>query len=347
MTTAPEIKRLLVMRNDRVGDLVLTLPALAYARKALPAAEITVLAAKNTACLLEQNPHVDRLLIDDRSTSARQLARELKPFAFDAAAIVHTESRNCLAVWLAGIPTRVTWYYNPISRLLGNRWVTVHRSRPPIHESEFALAFIRRLHCDPLIEPTPPHIHLAGAVRDRVRGRLEYQLGRRGPLFGVHPGNYHSAPNWPSDRYLELVIRLAAVGCVVVTGGPGESELLESMRRKLPGSLRARVAFHHEFSLMELAAAISLQDVLTVSNTGPMHLGGVLGTPLVALFSADPVQSPAKWAPLGQRHTILKAPLLAGESPTVPRSKAWDHMCRIAVEEVVHANLRHLESAAA
>jgi ADP-heptose:LPS heptosyltransferase len=336
------VKRLLIVRNDRVGDLILTLPAFEYARKAFPDAEITVLAAKHTAVLLDGNPNVDRVLRDDGRLPSKELASRLKPHRFDAAIVVKTNPRNCLAVWRAGIPIRVAWASEPLGALLGNRRVMVRRSHPPIHESQFALAFVKRLKMDASIELSVPSIGVNENVLHRIRSRIQADLGAGRPWFGVHPGSFNSTYNWPIARYRDLVEKLADHGSVVVTVGPGEQEMLTKIRTSLPSRVLECVAFYHEFDLMELAAAIALEDVLTVSNTGPMHLAGVLGTPLVALFSAHPLHSRAKWEPFGQQKTILQAPVLDGENPEIPEAKADDHMARITVDEVVEANLRHL-----
>ncbi|MHB8899207.1 MAG: glycosyltransferase family 9 protein [Thermoguttaceae bacterium] len=340
MKRAAEPSRLLIVRNDRVGDLVLTLPTLEYARKAFPSSHISLLTCGRTLAMVQGNRHVDQVLIDDRRWSARQLAARLRAERFDAALVINPGTRNYLAVWLAGIPVRVTWSRRLAGWLLGNRHVTLRRSHPPIHESQFALAFARKLKADPNIQLSAPRLVPDADTVARIGARIRADVGAYGPLFAVHPGNYHSAWNWPSHRYLDLVCRLAAHGAVVVTGGPGEERLLGQLENGLPADLAHRVAFYTDFDLAELCAALSVVDVLTVSNTGPMHLAGVLGTPVVALFSAQVCQCPAKWAPLGLRNTILQAPLLPGENSRLSPEQARQHMCRIPLDEVVAANLR-------
>lgn len=347
MKPAREPSRLLIVRNDRVGDLVLTLPTLQYARKAFPSSRITLLAGQRTLALLHNNPHVDQVLADDRTWSARQLARRLRTERFDAALVINASTRNYLAVWLARIPIRVTWSRRLAGWLFGNRHVTLRRSHPPIHESEFALAFIRNLRPDASIELSAPRLIADPVTVAKIGARIQRDIGICRPLFGVHPGNYNSAWNWPTERYLHLISELAARGGVVVTGGPGEERLLDQLKTGLPGDLGCRVVFYPDFDLRELCAALSVIDVLTVSNTGPMHLASALGTPVVALFSSQLWQCPAKWAPLGQHNTILQAPLLPREDSHLSLDEAHEHMCRITLEEVVEANLRIIRARAA
>jgi ADP-heptose:LPS heptosyltransferase len=124
--------------------------------------------------------------------------------------------------------------------------------------------------------------------------------------------------------------------------GPMETEPAARFQALLPAEVTSRVALITEFDLRQLAAAFQLADVITSANTGPMHLAGALNQPLVALFSAHPAQGPAKWRPLGNRHTILQAPLLPGENAEIPSEQAAVHMSRIQVADVLAANLKWL-----
>ena len=248
------ISRILLVRNDRLGDLILTLPAMHYVRESFPHARITALVAPRTASLLQQCSLVDQILPDDRLDNAAALSRKLREHDFDAAIIFNTSSRNCMAVWRAGIPTRVTWSGKPISWLAGNRRVFLRRSHPPIHESQFALKLAQRL-CDrDLPAPWLPQLRIPDEVTARVRSRLAKATGNRRPLFGIHPGNYQSSHNWPPERYASLINTLAHHGAVLVTGGPGEEPLLEQLRSSVPVHLSHRITWSNDLDAIELAA---------------------------------------------------------------------------------------------
>jgi ADP-heptose:LPS heptosyltransferase len=342
-----QLDRILVVRNDRIGDLVLTLPALEAIRRAWPQAHVAALASGYAGELLAGCRYVDEVLIDDRSQDARLLAGRLRPMQFDAALVINTSTRACLAAWRAGIRRRVFWAYKPVGMLLANRRVAVHRNRPPIHEAEFALAFVRRLGVDVHLRELAPRLELDPVAQHRVTARIERDLGTVGPLFGVHPGNGASAYNWPQSHYVRLVYQLAQYGRVMVTGTPGEQLLLDLIGNQLDAHTRSRVAFYSDFSLPELVAAIAAQTVLTASSTGPMHLAGILGRPVVGLFSPHPAHLPQKWAPLGHDHTLLVAPLSPAEDPRVPREQGTALMARISVAQVLDANLRYARPAQA
>jgi ADP-heptose:LPS heptosyltransferase len=330
-----------LVRNDRVGDLVLTLPAFQAVRRQWPRAHVAALVSRYAAPLLSGTSYVDQVIVDEPEQSARQLGRKLRPSRFEAALVFNTNTRNCLAVWHARIARRVAWAYKAAGLLLANHRLRLHRSHPPVHESEFALAFVRMLGGAAVMDNLSPRLEVDQMTRERVAQRIRRDLGSSGPLFGVHPGNGNSAYNWPIDRYVELINRLARHGRVMVTGSAAERALVESMRGRLARLAENRVGMYTDFDLPELAAAICQQTALTVSSTGPMHMAGILGTPVVALFSPHPAHAPAKWSPLGSGHALLVAPLEPGESVRVPRQRGEQVMGRITVDDVLAANLRY------
>jgi heptosyltransferase III len=338
-------ERILAIRNDGIGDLVLTMPALAAVRRHFPKSHLAALVSPATAPLMAACREIDEVLIDDPADGPAQLGRRLRAARFDAALLFNTHTRVALAAWRAGIRHRVAWAYKPAGCLLANRRVAVHRSHPPLHESVFALKFVERLLAATGAVPRlriadfAPKLDIDAPLREHVRARIARDLGTNGPLFGVHPGNHQSAYNWPTTRYAQLVARLAEHGRVIVTGGANERPLLFSLGERLPPKTCGRVAFYHDFSLLELVAAIECMTALTASSTGPMHLAGLMRTPIVALFSPNPVHSPRKWAPLGNRHTLLVAPLAPGEDPAVPRQRGAEVMARIEIDQVLDANL--------
>jgi len=330
--------RILIVRNDRIGDLVLTLPAIEALRRHLPNAHITLLASHYAGPLLDAHPAIDELLLDDREQNFWQLAGRLRRGRYDAALAINTNTRNSLAIRLAGIRRRICWGYKPLGWLTATERVMLRRSHPPIHEAEFALAFVRKLGVRESLE-TRPHLPIDPAVRQRTRHRIRRDLGSAGPLFGIHPGNRQSAYNWPAERYGELADRLTAHGRVMLTGSRSERSLLEEVRSHVAPTRRANIALFTDLAIGELVAAIADQALLVVSSTGPMHLAGLVGTPTVALFSPHPAHVPAKWSPLGDNHTLLVAPLEPGEAPEIPKDRGSELMCRISVETVLRAAL--------
>ncbi len=344
-------RRLLIVRNDRVGDLLLTLPAIEAARRHWPSSYLAVLASPVAAPLLKNYPGIDKVLIDDPQQDSRALGQRLRGERFDTAVVAHTTWRNYWAVCRAGIPRRIGWAGKLPGLLLASHRVFVSRSKPPLHEADFVMRLMNRLDVQGEASNYRPRLKIDSDVRESVAASIAAKLGHEGPLFGVNPSNFKGAYNWPVYRYADLIVKLAERGRVLVTVGPHETDVLDQLEQrwfavhggKLPPQLAERIALVSDFDLRELAAAISLVDVFSVGNTGPMHLAGVLGTPLVALFSTHPSQAPARWRPLGDHRVMLQPFIDLEENQAVPKAKADEHMCRISVGQVLDANLAWLK----
>jgi heptosyltransferase II len=107
-----------------------------------------------------------------------------------------------------------------------------------------------------------------------------------GPLVGLFPGANAPARRWPADRFAELARRLAEAGArLVVMGGAREAVLTADVAAAAQGGLDAG----GRTDLGDLAALLSLCDLVVTNDTGPMHLAGAVGTPTVSLWGpSDP-----------------------------------------------------------
>ena len=82
-------KNILLVRTDRIGDVVLSLPCVVFLKRAIPGVKVTFLAREYTAPLVRMSPDVDDVLADDTTDSARRLATKLRSSRFDAAVLLH------------------------------------------------------------------------------------------------------------------------------------------------------------------------------------------------------------------------------------------------------------------
>jgi heptosyltransferase-2 len=133
----------------------------------------------------------------------------------------------------------------------------------------------------------PPRAYPVVVPAERVeRWRAMVDQARAGALVGVFPGANAPARRWPADRFASLARELQRLGAqVVVLGGPEEVALTGSVAAAAPGvfDLGGRT------DLVDLAALLSLCDLVVTNDTGPMHLAGAVGTPTVSLWGpSDP-----------------------------------------------------------
>ncbi|HTU24537.1 MAG TPA: glycosyltransferase family 9 protein [Pirellulales bacterium] len=342
-----DIRRVAVFRNDRLGDLVCTLPVFEALRLGLPAAHITAIVHPDSAALLAGHPHVDQILVADKKVSTRGLARLLREGRFDAVLMVHCTARNALAALLSRTPIRVTHGRRWFRALCGTHRFYKSRRWPPLHESNFALSFTQRLGLPLTLEQARPQLAVDLTIQAQMRARIVSRLGDEGPLFGVHPGNRASAYNWPVDHYLQTVRRLAAVGRVIVTGSEHDRERLTYLSEGIEPSLAGRVAIVTDLNLPQLVATLSLVDAYLASSTGPLHIASLVSRAAVGLYSDVSYAHPNRWQPIGPNTTILMAHCEAKEPPAIGSLEADAIMSRISVDEVAERMIQAATARAA
>lgn len=315
--------RILVIRPDRIGDVVLSLPVVDALRNRWPGAYLAMLVRPYTRSVANRNPCLDAVIEDDPEDGHRGLAgflgqvRRLRSQRFDTALMLMPTVRYAWMIFLAGIPRRISVGRKVYHALTFTRSLSRHRYIPLRHETDFCLDLARVIDARepggrPLIEVEEGEKRTARSVLDRPEGA---------PVVGIHPGNGRNAPNWPAERYAALARSLQErYGAkIVVTGSAEEGQLAHTIVSALDGpalSLAGRL------SLDELIAVIGELDLLVSSSTGPMHLAGVLGTPTVSIFCPLPARSPERWRPLGgMDRNVLPAD---GQCPTCERGPFCD-----------------------
>ncbi len=302
-----DAERILVIRPDRLGDVVLATPLIHALRDRYPNAYIAALVRPYTEAVLLGNPRLDRILLDDpagRDSGFRgfwSLVFRLRRERFGTSLMLMPTRRHALAVLLGGIPRRISVGRKPYEVLTGSKPAGRNRDDPVRHEADYCLDLGRvvGVECGDL----RPEVFLDEEERAEARGFLEAAGLGTGTVVGVHPGSGGSAPNWDRERYRTLVRGLVeTLGSWIVVTGDGSEPRMDwggegwgERVLDLTGQLTVR----------RLMSVLSCFDVLVSSSTGPMHLAAALGIPCVAMFCPRKACSPARWGPLGNGHRII------------------------------------------
>jgi heptosyltransferase-3 len=342
-----EFRRILVVRTDRIGDVILTLPMLELLRKQFPHAHIAMLIRHYTKDLLNENPYLDDVLLyDDENGELPFLAvaAELKKRNFDVVFITYPRFRLAMLMRWAGIPLRVGTGYRWYSFLFNKR-VYVHRKVGEKHEAEYNVDLIRAMGCDVGSVPYP-HLSISEETLESVKNRLAYLgLVSDKTIVLLHPGSGGSARDWKADNFGVLGKRLSALPNVqvVVTGGKGE----ESLVRHVAGMIGVNTpVVVNQLSLKEYGALTSFAGLLVANSTGPLHIAAATGTPVVGLYPQVTAMNAIRWGPFTAKKTIL----VPKDRPTnctaciCPQATECECMNSISIEEVFRACLTHLST---
>jgi len=289
----PSLTRILFVRDDALGDALVSLPAILALREAFPEAELTILASPRNAWIYRRWS-LPVAVSPLRLSATRRLIRRLRPQALICAS---PNPRVAPAALLEGVPLRLGYGRRPGGWCL-NHPVWFGKRSSGVHEAALTLALLRPLgiHHRTI---TPPRLTPRTEALTRIRRLVADPAAR----LIIHPGGGGSAPNWSAPRYAEFIaLALERLPGVVLTGTAAEADYNEKLSRTAPERI---VSLTGETDLDELAALISLGRGFLSASTGPMHLAAALGVPQAALFSTEPHLAPRRWRPLNRRARIF------------------------------------------
>lgn len=297
-------KKILVIRNDKLGDFMLAWPALALLRKNLPDAHIAVLVPAYTEPLARVCPPIDEVIVDPKLKgewrSGRALAHRIEPERFDAVVTLFSRFDTALAVRLAGIPLR----YAPATKLAQffyNRRIPQRRSRSEKPEYEYNLdlvkAFLAGQGIADIQPVAPPYLRFPEKEIQALEE--EFRRGQRIPsadrLIFLHSGHGGSANNLSLEQYAALARALAALPHVhlVLTAGPGEEARAQKLSDQLVGV--AHSIAQSADGLVAFAKRLQFADLFISGSTGPLHIAGTLNRPTAAFYPRRRSSTALRW----------------------------------------------------
>ncbi|MBI2953859.1 MAG: glycosyltransferase family 9 protein [Chloroflexi bacterium] len=323
-----QASRILAIRLDSLGDVLLTTPAIHAIKKTLPRAHLTLLASPIGAQVGRLCPDVDDVIVYNASwmdphrllpqDSDREMSaiRALKERSFGGAIIFTTYRQSPLPTaylcYLADIPLRLGGTADGAGSLLTTR----HKLPPdPLHEVERGLNLVAAIGV--VTNETDLVLHVGQDDVDLIRS----ELSRRGvddasPVAIVHPGCNFQARTYPWRSYVGVAdLLVERLGCqVVFTGSPDERPLINTIRSWMK---QDAISLAGETDLKCLAALIKAADIVVTNNTGPAHVAAAMKTPVVVLFALT--NPPWQWGPWMVRHRLLNKP--------VPCSYCYNRTC--------------------
>jgi lipopolysaccharide heptosyltransferase II len=301
-------KRILVIRTDRVGDVVLSMPVVQALRAAFPEAYISMMVAPCAREIVENNSYLDDCVIYDKKQIGVGLFRTwrfssmLRRKKFDIAFILHPNNRAHVAVYLAGIPQRVGYRKNLPFLLTDAIEHTKHRGAK--HEVEYNLDLVRAIGIEPVAEH--PHVPVTREAQELAADLLRQAgITPSDTVIVLHPSASCPSKVWPAASFARAADSLSdKYGCktVVVAGADGLGLADEVVKRMS----RHAVNLAGKTSIGTLAG-IFKRSLLVISNdSGPVHVASAVGAPVISIFGRKQKGlSPRRWGPLGEHGKAL------------------------------------------
>ncbi|MBE2270928.1 MAG: glycosyltransferase family 9 protein [Anaerolinea sp.] len=309
-----EKDRILLIRPDHVGDVLLTTPAIRALRRARPDAELHALIGGWSADVIANYDEIDYALTLEFPGFTRQSklnwrspyelliesARHLRRIGYSHAIIFRPDHWwGALLAFAAGIPVRIGYDLPDVAPFL---------THPVAHQQQHVV-----LQSAKLVEPltgklTPDNLSLTYPVGEADRAWVDGYLaewGMSSRLFVIHPGSGTWVKRWDEAKWSTvadtLIEQLDAE--VVFTGGDHELALVQRIAGGMQNKTRVCVMVG-ETRISSLAALYERALVVLGADSGPLHLAAAVQAPTVALFGpADPGEF-RQWGDPA-RHVVL------------------------------------------
>jgi ADP-heptose:LPS heptosyltransferase/O-antigen ligase len=304
-------ENVLIVRTDRMGDLLLTLPAVEAIRRGWPKARMTLLIHSDWEPLFQSYRAMADIWTTDRYHGdgwrfGWHWSRRIAKARFDAAFVFHPSRAWHVACWLAGVPIRVGY------RRKWGQWLLSHsipdtKAKRSLHESAYNLELVQCVGIPATDHPPSYSFPLDPKEEKEVEALLTRFGLTADRLIALHPWTSNPTKAWPLARFLDVAKQLKEreLGSVAIIGEPNPTDWNPIHRDHPDGwiDLTGRIP-------LDLLPAFLKRCSLLISNdSGPAHLAAMVGTPTwVIVPSSHPHPAIHRWAPLGNEHRILIDP---------------------------------------
>lgn len=342
---------ILIIKLSAIGDVIHTLPALNALRRRFPEARIDWLVESAAAPLVQGHPVLDRVLVSRRKEWVRGLfsqetrrrslgemirfLRELRRVRYDLIIDFHQLLKSGVMALLARGKRKVG--FGPGLEHMEMSHLFLNERVPAVSMEHHAL--LRNLMLLEAIGIPAGSVAYRIPVTDADRAAVFRLLGDgERPLVAINPVAQWETKLWRNDGFARLADGLVRDRSVraVFTGGPDDVPMVAAIQKKMT---EPSLNLAGKTSLPMLAALLAQSSCLVTTDTGPMHLGAAVNTPVVALFGPT---APWRTGPYGPGHHVVRTG--APCSPCFKRKcRFGDRHCMTGItENAVMAAVRRL-----
>lgn len=315
----PRIRRVLFIRPDHLGDMLLTTPAIRALKVARPFTEIHVLAGAWSASILANFSEIDRVLTipfpgfkrdsDDDSflapyTQMLKVSRQLRLIGYHSAVIMRPDHWwGAMLAHMAGIPERIGYDHADVEPFLTQSYTLRHE-----HVVRQNMRLVEQWTGIYEDEDIPYSLPIYDDDRDFVSNYLlKFDLPADQPLVCIHPGAGTWAKLWDNDQWATVADTLTDQldAAIILTGSDSELPIVTHILNRMKHKAYISAG---DLNIGQLAALYERARVVVGPDSGPLHIAAAVGTPTVTLFGpADPVEF-GTWGEKS-RHIVLTSPI--------------------------------------
>ncbi len=291
--------KILIIQTAFIGDVILTTPLFSTIKRHNSSAILHALVTPKTANILENNPHIARIVTFDKNgkdTGLKGLGRvgnRLRRENYDVVFSPHKSIRSAVLAVQTKASVRVGFNDSSIPVFFNVKSVYDKKK----HEVERNLSLLQKFNVN--VQPDHPSVFPGQADKRLVREYMVSNgLGR--PFVTIAPGSVWATKRWPVDAYKVLAKLLTKSTKVVLLGGKQDFSICEQVKNNNPAITNTA----GQFSLLQSAEIINRSSVLISNDSAPMHLASAVTTPVIAIFG--PTVPEFGYAPYGEGNLVIE-----------------------------------------
>lgn len=300
--------RILIVRLDRIGDVMLSTPVIKAVREAYPESHIAFMVRPYTLQIVEGNPYLNEVIVYDKDGREKSLAGNinfisgLRKKRFDLALILHPTTRTHLVIFLAGIPRRVGY---------DKKWGFLLTERIPHtkqfglrHELDYNLEVLRHIG----IEPKDRALYMPknAASEERISAVFESSgIKAADRVVTINPGASCPSKRWDARRFAKVADALAGKygAKIIVIAGESDKACGDDLTSHMSQQC---VNLSGRTDIGDIASILRRTSLFISNDSGPVHIACATGTPVIAIFGRNERGlSPERWGPTGKDDVVL------------------------------------------
>ena len=287
-----------VIRTDRIGDMILTLPLCSALKNEFPQKKIILIANSYTKPLLKNCTSIDEVyFINEYNDGIDEIFKKIK---IDIAFFPRPKFNECLSAFKYRIPVRIGTAYRWYSFLFNHK-LYEHRKESKYHEAEYNVRMLSQLF-EKEINFQLIKLYIDFDIKEKIKKIIFDKFGNNNFII-IHPGGAGSAPKWSAENFAKLSEKLIHLN-IVITGTDNEIEVCNIVEKSCPNSLN----LCGKLNLEEMNSLISISLLMICNSTGVLHIAAALDKPIVSFFPNTPHLSQKRWGPYSTNNIVLNPP---------------------------------------
>lgn len=334
-----KVKNIIISRTDKIGDLVLSVPAISTVKKMYPEAKLYVLVRKYNMEVVKGFTFIDGVLaIDDYSK--KELYKKIKQIKADIFIALFSDNTVLKLAWKSGAKYRVGPLSKPLSFFVYNYGIKQKRSESIKNEAEYNLDLVKHLD-EELFNKQKITIDKLQYGRTNHNKALSFLNEHN--IYNyvlIHPFSGGSTKNFTVDEYIKVIKGLNYANPnlqIVITSSMDDKAEAERIAKEC-----CNVFVYSASSILEIAAVIDKCKVYVGAGTGPSHIAGNLCKMAVCIYPKYKVLSPSRWGLYGndERTTYIIPDKEKAEKDY--KDRTFDNIDDNIINETVNAVLDKL-----